>query len=227
MLVGWMYQWRWKIYCPTDNANYFVRHGPCWGIPQCLLSMKQRQQRLALTCKLTTSCNKSLPIISRTALSLRWLIGYRLSENFDRIVVFENGSVVEYGEPNVLLADEGSKFKALWDSWGVFSPFQNLYKDKIETNRFIETILLKAKMLWSHRARSSLWTEFNRGAQARSFEVFSRLSSYTYAYTYSKIPFSSPKSKAFPSVTSHSNQTRTSTFRVRQNNRRYLDSEIS
>lgn len=37
-------------------------------------------------------------------------------------------------------------------------------------------------MLWSHRARSSIWTELNRAAQARSFKVLSRLSSYAYAY---------------------------------------------
>jgi ATP-binding cassette, subfamily C (CFTR/MRP), member 1 len=34
----------------------------------------------------------------------------------DRIVVFENGRVVDCGEPDALLAAEGSKFKALWDS---------------------------------------------------------------------------------------------------------------
>jgi ATP-binding cassette subfamily C (CFTR/MRP) protein 1 len=35
---------------------------------------------------------------------------------FDRIVVFDNGSIVEYGEPDALLVDDGSRFKALWDS---------------------------------------------------------------------------------------------------------------
>jgi ATP-binding cassette subfamily C (CFTR/MRP) protein 1 len=35
---------------------------------------------------------------------------------FDRVVVFENGRAVEYGEPDALLADEGTKFKALWGS---------------------------------------------------------------------------------------------------------------
>ena len=45
-------------------------------------------------------------------------VAHRLQtiKNFDRIAVFENGRVVEYGEPDALLADEASKFKALWDS---------------------------------------------------------------------------------------------------------------
>ena len=45
-------------------------------------------------------------------------VAHRLQtiRNFDRIAVFENGRVVEYGEPDALLMDEGSKFKALWDS---------------------------------------------------------------------------------------------------------------
>jgi ATP-binding cassette subfamily C (CFTR/MRP) protein 1 len=45
-------------------------------------------------------------------------VAHRLQtiRNFDRIVVFENGRIIEYGEPDALLADEGSKFKALWDS---------------------------------------------------------------------------------------------------------------
>jgi len=46
-------------------------------------------------------------------------VAHRLKtiRNFDRIAVFENGGVAEYGEPEKLLADEGSRFKALWDSW--------------------------------------------------------------------------------------------------------------
>ncbi|RDW57444.1 hypothetical protein BP6252_13782 [Coleophoma cylindrospora] len=45
-------------------------------------------------------------------------VAHRLEtiRNFDRIAVFENGRVVEYGEPDALLMDAGSKFKALWDS---------------------------------------------------------------------------------------------------------------
>jgi ATP-binding cassette subfamily C (CFTR/MRP) protein 1 len=45
-------------------------------------------------------------------------VAHRLKtiRNFDRIAVFENGVVAEYGEPEKLLADEGSRFKALWDS---------------------------------------------------------------------------------------------------------------
>jgi ATP-binding cassette subfamily C (CFTR/MRP) protein 1 len=45
-------------------------------------------------------------------------VAHRLQtiRNFDRIAVFENGGVVEYGEPDALLTDEGSKFKTLWDS---------------------------------------------------------------------------------------------------------------
>ncbi|KFY89738.1 hypothetical protein V500_05527 [Pseudogymnoascus sp. VKM F-4518 (FW-2643)] len=45
-------------------------------------------------------------------------VAHRLEtiRNFDRVVVFENGRAVEYDEPDKLLADEGSKFKALWDS---------------------------------------------------------------------------------------------------------------
>jgi len=45
-------------------------------------------------------------------------VAHRLQaiRDFDRIVVFENGRVVECGEPDALLAAEGSKFKALWDS---------------------------------------------------------------------------------------------------------------
>ncbi|OBT65136.1 hypothetical protein VE03_04736 [Pseudogymnoascus sp. 23342-1-I1] len=45
-------------------------------------------------------------------------VAHRLEtiRNFDRIAVMENGRVVENGEPDALLADEGSKFKALWDS---------------------------------------------------------------------------------------------------------------
>lgn len=45
-------------------------------------------------------------------------VAHRLEtiRDFDRVVVFENGGAVEYGEPDALLADEGSKFKALWGS---------------------------------------------------------------------------------------------------------------
>ncbi|OBT70880.1 hypothetical protein VF21_10075 [Pseudogymnoascus sp. 05NY08] len=45
-------------------------------------------------------------------------VAHRLEtiKNFDKVAVFENGRVVEYGEPDKLLSDEGSKFKALWDS---------------------------------------------------------------------------------------------------------------
>lgn len=45
-------------------------------------------------------------------------VAHRLEtiRNFDRVAVFENGRVVEYGEPDTLLADEGSKFKVLWES---------------------------------------------------------------------------------------------------------------
>lgn len=45
-------------------------------------------------------------------------VAHRLQtiRNFDKIAVFENGRVVEYGEPDALLTDEGSKFKALWAS---------------------------------------------------------------------------------------------------------------
>lgn len=48
-------------------------------------------------------------------------VAHRLQtiRNFDRIAVFQNGRVVEYGAPDALLADEGSKFKGLWDSQGV------------------------------------------------------------------------------------------------------------
>jgi ABC-type multidrug transport system fused ATPase/permease subunit len=35
--------------------------------------------------------------------------------NYDRIVVFEQGRIVESGEPEALLADGGSKFKKLWN----------------------------------------------------------------------------------------------------------------
>jgi ABC-type multidrug transport system fused ATPase/permease subunit len=45
-------------------------------------------------------------------------VAHRLEtiREFDRIAVFENGRVVEYGEPNALFMDEGSKFRALWDA---------------------------------------------------------------------------------------------------------------
>ncbi|PVH74356.1 ABC transporter-like protein [Cadophora sp. DSE1049] len=45
-------------------------------------------------------------------------VAHRLQpiRHHDRIAVFGNGRIVEYGEPDVLLADEGSRFKALWDS---------------------------------------------------------------------------------------------------------------
>jgi ATP-binding cassette subfamily C (CFTR/MRP) protein 1 len=45
-------------------------------------------------------------------------VAHRLEtiRNFDKVVVFENGRAVEYGEPDALLADEGSKFKVLWGS---------------------------------------------------------------------------------------------------------------
>lgn len=45
-------------------------------------------------------------------------VAHRLQtiRHYDRIVVFEDGRVVEFDEPHSLLADEGSKFKALWDS---------------------------------------------------------------------------------------------------------------
>lgn len=45
-------------------------------------------------------------------------VAHRLQtiRHFDRIVVFEDGGLVEYGEPDILLAEEGSKFKVLWES---------------------------------------------------------------------------------------------------------------
>jgi ATP-binding cassette subfamily C (CFTR/MRP) protein 1 len=45
-------------------------------------------------------------------------VAHRLQtiRHFDRIAVFENGRVVEYGKPDELLLEEGSKFKELWDS---------------------------------------------------------------------------------------------------------------
>jgi ABC-type multidrug transport system fused ATPase/permease subunit len=45
-------------------------------------------------------------------------VAHRLESirDYDRIAVFENGRVVEYGEPDALLANEESKFKSLWDS---------------------------------------------------------------------------------------------------------------
>jgi ATP-binding cassette subfamily C (CFTR/MRP) protein 1 len=45
-------------------------------------------------------------------------VAHRLQtiRHFDKIAVFENGRIVEFDEPDALLADEGSKFKALWDS---------------------------------------------------------------------------------------------------------------
>ncbi|KAH6707481.1 ABC transporter-like protein [Leptodontidium sp. MPI-SDFR-AT-0119] len=45
-------------------------------------------------------------------------VAHRLQtiRNYDRIAVFENGRIVENGEPDVLLADEESRFRALWDS---------------------------------------------------------------------------------------------------------------
>ncbi|KAK0117908.1 ATP-binding cassette sub- C member 11 [Cadophora gregata] len=45
-------------------------------------------------------------------------VAHRLQNirHYDKIVVFENGKIVEYGEPGVLLTDEGGRFKALWDS---------------------------------------------------------------------------------------------------------------
>ena len=47
-------------------------------------------------------------------------VAHRLEtiRNFDRIAVFENGRVVEYGRPGALLADAGTKFKVLWESRG-------------------------------------------------------------------------------------------------------------
>ncbi|KFY64271.1 hypothetical protein V496_03372 [Pseudogymnoascus sp. VKM F-4515 (FW-2607)] len=43
-------------------------------------------------------------------------VAHRLEtiRHFDGIAVLENGRFVEFGEPDALLADEGSKFKALW-----------------------------------------------------------------------------------------------------------------
>jgi ABC-type multidrug transport system fused ATPase/permease subunit len=45
-------------------------------------------------------------------------VAHRLQtiRNYDRIVVFEQGRIVELGEPDALLADRGSKFKKLWDA---------------------------------------------------------------------------------------------------------------
>jgi ATP-binding cassette subfamily C (CFTR/MRP) protein 1 len=45
-------------------------------------------------------------------------VAHRLQtiRDYDRIAVFENGRIVECGEPDVLLADQGGKFRALWDS---------------------------------------------------------------------------------------------------------------
>jgi ATP-binding cassette subfamily C (CFTR/MRP) protein 1 len=36
--------------------------------------------------------------------------------DFDRVALFENGRITEYGEPCQLFADKGSKFRELWDS---------------------------------------------------------------------------------------------------------------
>jgi len=45
-------------------------------------------------------------------------VAHRLQtiRNYDSIVVFERGRIVEYGEPGALLADACSKFKKLWDA---------------------------------------------------------------------------------------------------------------
>lgn len=45
-------------------------------------------------------------------------VAHRLQtiRKYDRTAVFGNGRIVEYGEPEGLLADEESKFRALWDS---------------------------------------------------------------------------------------------------------------
>ncbi|KAL2062648.1 hypothetical protein VTL71DRAFT_5720 [Oculimacula yallundae] len=45
-------------------------------------------------------------------------VAHRLQtiRDYDRIAVFGDGRIVEYGEPDVLLENEGSRFRALWDS---------------------------------------------------------------------------------------------------------------
>lgn len=45
-------------------------------------------------------------------------VAHRLTtiRDFDRIMVLDRGCAVEYGEPEELLRDESSRFKALWDS---------------------------------------------------------------------------------------------------------------
>jgi ATP-binding cassette subfamily C (CFTR/MRP) protein 1 len=45
-------------------------------------------------------------------------VAHRLQtiRNYDQIAVFRNGQVVEYGEPDALMANPGSSFRALWDS---------------------------------------------------------------------------------------------------------------
>lgn len=47
-------------------------------------------------------------------------VAHRLQSirGYDRIAVFESGRVVEQGEPEVLLAGERGKFKALWEAGG-------------------------------------------------------------------------------------------------------------
>lgn len=45
-------------------------------------------------------------------------VAHRLQtiRHYDKIAVFENGTIAEYGEPDKLFEDQSSKFKALWDS---------------------------------------------------------------------------------------------------------------
>jgi ABC-type multidrug transport system fused ATPase/permease subunit len=47
-------------------------------------------------------------------------VAHRLGSirGYDRIAVFENGRVVEAGEPGVLLVVEGGKFRSLWEAGG-------------------------------------------------------------------------------------------------------------
>ena len=47
-------------------------------------------------------------------------VAHRLGSirGYDRIAVFENGRVVEVGEPGVLLVVEGGKFRSLWEAGG-------------------------------------------------------------------------------------------------------------
>ncbi len=106
---------------PMDAEN-LLSHGQRQLF--CLARAMLRESKILVIDEATASVDLQTDELMQRIIAERFkdctiiAVAHRLQtiRNFDRIAVFGNGRVVEYGEPDVLMADEGSKFRALWDA---------------------------------------------------------------------------------------------------------------